>query len=158
MKEPYFYGLNLSKRIMKNSLSNKIFATGVVFVIIIVFSFLYLNREQPLTQSFSTQAHLTTSEFISLFDNKNSLHARRYVDKAIEIKGPLKKITHREGKYTLFLKSDEKGRYIMCEMQEDQLQKVKAINTDEIITVKGIFKGVLLDAILLNCIIIDSDL
>ena len=43
----------------------------------------------------------------------------------------------------------------MCEMQADQLEKIKNIKEDDIVTVKGIFKGVLLDAILLNCIIIN---
>ena len=101
------------------------------------------------------QAHLSSHEFISLFDTIDGNQSKQYIDKAIEIKGVLKKVTKREDRYTFFIDSDEEGRFIQCEMQIDQNQKVQSIQTNAIITVKGIFKGVLLDAILLNCILID---
>ena len=118
----------------------------------------YLNKKQPSTETYSTKAQLTPNEFISLFDNDNTNQAQQYVDEAIEIKGVLDKITFRDNKYTLFINSDKEGRFIMCEMQADQLESIQNIQKDEIVTVKGIFKGVLLDAILLNCIIINETL
>ena len=90
-----------------------------------------------------------------MFDSIDGNQVKGYVDKAIEIQGTLKKVTFRENKYTLFIDSDKEGQFIMCEMQTDQIEKIKSIKPDEIVTVKGIFKGVLLDAILLNCILID---
>ena len=133
----------------------KILSSGILLLVFLFALISYFNREQVSTQSINTQAQLTPNEFISLFDRTNSDQAKLYVDKALEIKGVLKKVTLREGTYTLFINSNEEGRFIQCEMQDDQIQKIKNIATDEIVTVKGIFKGVLLDAILLNCIIID---
>lgn len=142
--------------------NNKVRIQVIVFVITaIVLSFFvysYVNREQPNTQSFSTKAQLTPNEFISLFNNDNSNLAQQYIDEAIEIRGVLDKVTFRDNKYTLFINSDEEGRFILCEMQTDQKELIQDIQKNDVVTVKGIFKGVLLDAILLNCIIINETL
>ena len=132
-----------------------ILSTGIVFLVLMIMVYFHINREQPTTQSFDTHAQLSPNEFISLFDSIDGKEVKGYVDKAIEIKGMLKKVTFRENKYTLFIDSDKDGQFIMCEMQADQVEKIKSIQPNEVVTVKGIFKGVLLDAILLNCILID---
>jgi len=132
-----------------------ILTTGIALLVLGFMVYFYINREQPRTQYVDTQVYLSSHEFLSLFDTINGTQAKPYIDKAFEIKGTLKRVTVREGRYTLFIDSNEEGRFIQCEMQTDQTQKVQSIKTDEIITVKGIFKGVLLDAILLNCILID---
>ena len=131
-------------------------STATLLFVILFAIFSYLNKQPSNTQSFNTQVHLTPNQFISLFDSVNSRQAKQYVDKAIEIQGMLKKVTLRGEKYTLFISSNEEGRFIQCEMQDDQIQKIKKIAPNEIVTIKGIFKGVLLDAILLNCILIDE--
>jgi hypothetical protein len=145
--------MNLLKTKRRNL--SAILSTGIVLFVLAFMVYFHINREQPNTQFVDTQAHLSPNEFISLFDSINGYQAEQYVDKAIEIKGMLKKVTRREDTYTLFIDSHKDGQYIMCEMQIDQIEKIKSIQPDEIITVKGIFKGVLLDAILLNCILID---
>ena len=134
----------------------KMLSTATLLFLILFAIFSYLNKQPSNTQSFNTQVHLTPNQFISLFDSVNSRQAKQYVDKAIEIQGMLKKVTLRGEKYTLFISSNEEGRFIQCEMQDDQIQKIKKIAPNEIVTIKGIFKGVLLDAILLNCILIDE--
>lgn len=145
--------MNASKKKQINI--SAILSTGIVLFVLCFLAYFHINREQPATQSVNTHAQLSPNEFISLFDSIDGNQVKGYVDKAIEIKGILKKVTLRENKYTLFIHCDKEGQFIMCEMQTDQIAKIKSIQTDEIVTVKGIFKGVLLDAILLNCILID---
>ena len=127
----------------------------VVFLLLFM-AIIYINRVTPDTQSIDTHASLTTNEMISLLENTNSEHLKEYIEKAIEIKGVLKEVTHRGGKTTLILTGDEDSKYILCEMQDDQGIKVERLEKDTMIVVKGIFKGVLLDAILLNCILVDN--
>jgi len=147
------------KKIPKNTIPfSKILSTVAALLVVLFLVYSYANRQQPDTQSFHTKAQLTPNEFISLFDVDNTNQAQEYIDEAIEIKGVLEKVTFRDNRYTLFINSDEEGRFIMCEMQADQKELIKGIKENEIVTVKGIFKGVLLDAILLNCIIINETL
>ena len=145
----------MSQTTPKKSLISKILFAAILVAVFSFALYYYINREQAKTQTINTEAQLSPNEFISLFDSVNGEQAKDYVDKAIEIKGVLKKVTNRDNRYTLFISSSEQGRFIQCEMQKDQLEKIKSIQPEETITVKGIFKGVLLDAILLNCILID---
>lgn len=144
---------------LKNKMSfSKILSTVAVILVLFFMVYTHVNRQQPDTQSFNTKAQLTPNEFISLFDINNTNQAEEYIDEAIEIEGVLNKITFRDNRYSLFINSDQKGKYIICEMQADQTEIIKGMKEGEIVTVKGIFKGVLLDAILLNCIIINENL
>ena len=144
----------MSQTNRKNIIS-RISIVTILVIVIVTALYMYMCREQAKTQSFQTEAELSPNEFMSLFDSINDNQAKDYVDKAIEIKGVLKKVTKRDERYTLFINSTEEGRFIQCEMQADQIEKIKNIQTEDLVTIKGIFKGVLLDAILLNCIIID---
>lgn len=118
---------------------------------------IYANRNIPDTRFIDTHAQLTSNEFASLFDSENHPEIENLVDKAIEVRGVLKKITLKEGRYTLLLTSHQEGRFVLCKMQTDQNSGVVELAPGQNVIVKGVFKGVLLDAILLNCIIIDDN-
>ena len=118
---------------------------------------IYANKTTPNTRFIDTHAKLTSTEFVSLFDSVNHSNIKNFVDKAIEVKGVLKKMTLTEGVYTLLLTSHQKDRYVLCKMQNDQNSNIVNLSPGETIVLKGVFKGVLLDAILLNCIIIDQN-
>ncbi len=118
---------------------------------------IYANRNMPDTRFIDTHAQLTSNEFVSLFDDNNQPQIQGLVDKAIEVRGVLKKITLKEGRYSLLLTSNLKDRYVLCKMQINQNPNVVELAPGQNVIVKGIFKGVLLDAILLNCIIIDDN-
>jgi len=136
--------------------TNKKFRFLIVLLLLFFAMLFYMNRETPDTRSIDTHVSLTTNEMISLLEKESSKNLQDYIEKAIEIKGVLKEVTHRGGKTTLILAGDEDNKYILCEMQDDQAIKVEKLKNDTMIVVKGIFKGVLLDAILLNCILIDG--
>lgn len=126
-----------------------------VILAALIAGFWMIQSEIPKTQFVHTKAHFTPTEFISILDDTLDGTAKELVDQAIEIEGEIVKITERKGRYTAFLKSDVKGRYIQCEMQTDQVPALLQTKTNEKILIKGIYKGILLDAILLHCIIID---
>jgi hypothetical protein len=54
----------------------------------------------------------------------------------------------------LRLKGDDIGIFVLCQMQEDQNQDLVLLEEGDHVRVKGILKGFLKDAIMLNCIII----
>jgi len=91
----------------------------------------------PLTENLNTSKSFTVSELITKVDKKNILTLKPFIEKAIEVNGVLKKVTYQNNRYSLLL---------------------EGTNTiGEKIIVKGVFKGVLKDAILLNCILIGKE-
>lgn len=87
-----------------------------------------------------------TSESFNKFDN--------YIEKAINVKGFLTKINKQNEKYILTISSKNGKISSICNMQANQVEKIKALKVGDEITIKGIYKGYLIDMILLNCIII----
>lgn len=158
VKSPIFAIETMNNTPKYRLLFSRISPSAAILLVLMFLMHYHVNRQQPYTQSFDTKAQLTPNEFISLFDMNNTHQAKEYIDEAIEIQGVVEKVTFRDNTYSLFINSDKEGKYIICEMQADQNANVNQIKKGEIVTVKGIFKGVLLDAILLNCIIINDTL
>jgi hypothetical protein len=158
VKSPIFAIETMNNTPKYRLLFSRILPSAAILLILMFMVHYHVNRQQPDTQSFDTKAQLTPNEFISLFDLNNTHQAKEYIDEAIEIEGVLEKVTFRDNTYSLFINIDQEGKYIICEMQADQNDAVNQIQKGEIVTVKGIFKGILLDAILLNCIIIKETL
>ena len=135
---------------MKKSLS--------IILLLFLFVFIFIiNKETPDTRLIDTHASLTTNEMISLLDDQNNKHLDSYIEKAIEIKGILKEKNKKRGKLTLLLTGEKNTKFILCEMQDDQADKIQNLDIGTQVLIKGIFKGSLLDAILLNCILIDQE-
>ena len=117
--------------------------------------FLYFNKTEKDTRLIETEASLTTKELISYIDNANTDQLKNYIDKAIEVEGMLKELTFKNNRYSLLLTSENTDRLVLCEMQKDETSKAKALEEGTTVKIKGIYKGSLLDAILLNCIFIE---
>lgn len=137
-------------KILKKSLSL------ILPLLLIVFIFI-INKETPDTRLIDTHVSLTSNEMISLLDNEDSKFLDSYIEKAIEIKGVLKEINLKGDTYLLLLAGDKNTKFILCQMQDDQASKIQNLNLEKEVVIKGIYKGSLTDAILLNCILIDTE-
>lgn len=125
----------------------------LAIAIVVSLGIFYSNSEKKDIKGVRTQASLTTQElFLQLQEGKNS-NVAVYIEKVIEVKGTIKDITLRNGVYSIILNGSG-DRHIICEMQINQNPKVLKFKSGEKIVVKGILKGFLLDAILLNCIVV----
>ncbi|MFC4634906.1 hypothetical protein ACFO3O_13380 [Dokdonia ponticola] len=130
----------------------KIILLGCSALLFIYAIFRYLETPED-THNVKTQVSLSSNELISLMSNKVDSSFYQYVDKAIEIESVIKEINKKEGVYTLLLSGDDKDTLIICEMQKNQNVHIQKLTIGDPIVVKGVFKGFLKDAVLLNCII-----
>lgn len=109
------------------------------------------------TREAKTEISISTNDFLKGFTDVESTSSyEKYIDKAIEVKGVLHKSTYKKGVYTLLLKGNKFDTFVLCEMERDQKELIKPLQEGDQVKVKGILKGFLKDAILLNCIIIND--
>jgi len=106
----------------------------------------------PQTQKIKSATVLSANK-IDLSSEIDLKKFNHYIEKAINITGEIKDIKEHETHYTLILKANNKTS-IICKMQDDQIKNINTLQIGETITIKGIYKGYLIDMILLNCIII----
>ncbi|MEL6976133.1 MAG: hypothetical protein AAGL29_12155 [Bacteroidota bacterium] len=75
-------------------------------------------------------------------------------EEVVEIHGVIKEINTLNGRETLILQggADIKS-YIICDMKAGQTETLNQLHEKDSITLKGIYKGFLKDAIFLNCVL-----
>ncbi len=97
----------------------------------------------------------TVNEFSQKVGKKDSFLLKEFIEETIEVEGVLKEITSKYGSTSLLLEGKESELLVLCEMKKNQNTSHLKVGT--IVSVKGTFKGILHDAIMLNCILIDNE-
>lgn len=131
---------------------------GLILVALLLAGFLvffvWFNRSPDQNSIVrQTDIRITSAELIDSFRNNEIAANTAFVEKTIEVEGVVKDITFFNERYTVLLQGGDGLSCIMCDMQEDQIEELNLIKRGDKIVLKGICKGYLMDAILLNCII-----
>jgi len=123
-------------------------------LILIIATFLAAEFSKPSFQNTTNkQTHTQISTNDLIFEHKNQ-SLDKFIEKVIEVNGTLKEIKHQNNIHTLYLTDKGNTTYILCELQDDQINKTKNLSLGKKIRIKGVLKGHLKDIILLNCIIL----
>lgn len=125
-----------------------------------IFGYLYseFSRDVQDTIEQPTVAKMTYGELMREFAEGNKDILEGYIEQAIEVSGTLHQVSERNGVKTILLQDKEFEVMVICEMQSRQILPVENLKPGNKIRLKGIYKGVLKDIILLNCILLDNDL
>ncbi len=98
---------------------------------------------------------LTSHELLNQFTENEDIANVKYANKIILTKGTIKNIQINKGKGIITLKGKEST--IICELNKSENDKLSKLNKNQIITIKGICSGYLMDVLLMNCIIQKSN-
>ncbi|MEM9076975.1 MAG: hypothetical protein AAGC43_08045 [Bacteroidota bacterium] len=135
----------------------------ILFVILLLGLFLlrYLTvvtQKKPNENFLATKAelHVTSEDLVTSFLSNEELANATYVEKTIEVEGIVKEVTFLNNRYTVILQGSGEYMCIMCDMKEDQVAQVQTLAKGNSVVLKGICKGFLMDAILLNCVLVNK--
>ncbi len=106
------------------------------------------------TTEVSVSSDELTSTYILNEKNANSI----YRGKVIEVDGVVKKVSFLNNRNTVLLYGNDKYSNVLCDMQSNQIEKVKELKPGQKIRIKGVCKGFLKDAIVLNCMLINTQI
>lgn len=136
------------------------YKTHILFLIIIGLGLFYVinkyNETTPNTSFLKTEIELDTNAFIELVNTNNNVLSSELIEKTIQIEGVIKNITHRNNVRSIFLFTDNDSSSVVCQMQSNQKEIMSSMKAGDTIIVKGIYKGALLDPILLHCVIMNK--
>jgi len=140
--------------------SNSNINIGILFVIICIAAVIGLyaifNYKSIDIRKAKTEINITTNDLFENFDSDKEASFDKYIEKALEVKGTLHKVTRKGNKYSLLLRGNQIEKLVLCEMEVDQTSIVEKLEIGDEVKVKGILKGFLMDAILLNCIVLEE--
>ncbi len=136
---------------------NKILLLLLAFLSIV--SFIYYKVSNPYKidiETIATEKMVSANELVASFNTNEKLANTTFKGKIIEVNGIVKEITFLNNRNTVLLHGNIPSSSVLCDMQQDQLKAVKRLTIGEQVKLKGICKGFLKDAILLNCMLINK--
>ncbi|MBK9731412.1 MAG: hypothetical protein IPO83_09000 [Chitinophagaceae bacterium] len=128
-----------------------ILATLIIWILLGIFGWYYVNRPTGTLESTTPDYSLTSPAFFAQFNNNEEAANQQYLGKVIEVSGTVQDITVEEnGRLSITLNGDEMFG-VSCKMNADSEKLVQKINKGDGIVVKGRCSGKLMDIVLVNC-------
>lgn len=117
---------------------------------------LYWNQPpEKITANTEVEIQINASDLLSNFIEDESKANNDFVERIIEVSGVVKEVTFLNNRYTVLLQG--KGEYacLICDMDDTEVNGISKVAIGDTITLKGVCKGFLMDAILLNCVLVN---
>lgn len=130
-------------------------------IILIVFALAYsiylYNKPHINIEKAPTELKIEASDLIASFIHNEKKANSDFVEKVIEIEGIIKEVRNKDNTNTIYLETMIDSSHVICEMQKNQDLLVSSLKQNEKVKIKGICKGYLQDAIVLNCILVANE-
>ncbi|MEP7128153.1 MAG: hypothetical protein ABI729_04765 [Chitinophagales bacterium] len=128
-----------------------ILATLIIWILLGIFGWYYVNRPTGTLESTAPDYSLTSPTFFAQFNENEEAANQQYLGKVIEVSGTVQDITVEEnGRLSITLNGDDMFG-VSCKMNADSEKLVQKINKGDGIVVKGRCSGKLMDIVLVNC-------
>ncbi|WP_422349078.1 OB-fold protein [Flagellimonas sp.] len=99
------------------------------------------------------ELYISANDLVDLLEKKDAAGLLS-AEKVIEITGAIKEINEKNNRLTVILHVEGKEHpSIICDMMEGQEHLISKFEPTDTLVIKGVFKGILKDAIFLNCVV-----
>ena len=109
------------------------------------------NQLKPAEQ---VEYKMSSEDLVQAFVNDEIKATSLFAEKTIDVQGQLREISLLNERYTIILYGGSKFNGLMCDMNPGEVEKLKKLEKGDQIHLRGVCKGFLMDAILLNCILL----
>jgi DNA/RNA endonuclease YhcR with UshA esterase domain len=107
------------------------------------------NKPHVNVEEASADISITADKILNDFSSDENSANLKYLDKIIEVKGVVSEINIEKGIITIET-NDDFGN-VICHLSEEASRKISGLQEGQIIVVKGICTGFLMDVILVKC-------
>lgn len=118
-----------------------------------VVAILHYNKPHRSANSETPAFTLSTIQLIEAFAKDEEAANTLYLDKVLEVYGPIKEWTHDDAGVILLLGDASEFSSVSCKLEPGQEELLNKMSVGDRVYVKGICAGVLLDVVLTKCII-----
>ena len=123
-----------------------ILVLGIIGVFI---AYKMYNKPHVNVEEASADISITADKILNDFSSDENSANLKYLDKIIEVKGVISEINIEKGIITIET-NDDFGS-VLCHLSEEASRKISGLQEGQIIVVKGICTGFLMDVILVKC-------
>jgi len=131
----------------------------VVLVIItaiiaaVAYGFYLYFKPRPSVSGMTPEYTLMATELVSEYDANEMAANSKYLGKVIEVSGVIsEKLKDGKGGYTLTLQGADLAG-VGCQFEENARASLHPLAEGQVVSVKGICTGVLMDVVLVDCVV-----
>lgn len=140
---------------MKNKKIKIVFGFIILFSIAVIVGWSQYNKAHVNVNKVKADYVLTVDKFIKDYSTDETLADSNYVNKIIEIKGRLGSVSSSNGKLIATFSIPDSETGITCNFQSKETDKIARFKIGQIVTVKGICTGMLLDIMMKECVLVE---
>lgn len=130
---------------------------SVILLLLLSYAIWQYNKPHLDVLTENPDYKTTVEQLLKEFQIDEFKATEKYADKVIQLKGTIFDISLSDGNSVITLKNNDQLTGILCNMNpEDNLTAIK-LQKGELIEIKGICTGILLDVILVKCVIINNN-
>ena len=123
------------------------------YLILVFLIFLINCGSKSRMENLKSDHQIQASVLFDAFINNKMQANSDYLDKVLEVVGPLKKVDYDEAKtLVLTLDSNHEEGNVLCKMEKPGTQLISQIHLGETVKLKGRCLGYRLDVVLCNCV------
>lgn len=129
-----------------------IIITAVSFAIIVaILAYLWIFRKaEPSVNSKNADFEISAGELLQHFENDEVSASKTFVDKVIIVKGPVDTVSEDSLTITVYLREEDAFSGVLCSFDKSVIN-AEGLNKGNVVRIKGICSGYLLDVILNRC-------
>jgi hypothetical protein len=95
------------------------------------------------------------ANFFSTYEANEKQSDSLYIDRIIQVRGPVAEIQQEEElKYTIILRDEMAFTGVNCSMDEEFSDEIADLSIGDTVIIKGVCAGMLMDVILTRCVIV----
>jgi hypothetical protein len=131
---------------------------SILILAVIGFGFFYINQSKKGIDGIHAEFNISPEKLVQEFETNEEIANKKYLDKIILIEGKINSISTREdGPTTIVMNASNPMNSVSCELNKKESEKYLTIKNGDIIKIKGICSGLLMDVVLVDCVIVNED-
>jgi hypothetical protein len=120
------------------------------------YGFKEYSRKVPDTHELTAAFQIDAVDLVNKFDADAFAATDQYADKVIEVRGFVGSIHLTDTSGTVLLKAGTSISSVVCQVDKKNLGEIKQLHHGEMVIIKGICSGYLMDVIMVRCILVDK--
>ncbi|PWG05450.1 OB-fold protein [Polaribacter aquimarinus] len=132
-----------------------IIAILVIGIVGALVAYKMYNKPHVNVAKVSSDITLTANDIINDFSSDENKANTKYLEKIIEVTGVVSEVKIENGKGIISLKTNHDFGSILCHLSDKETKKINTLKEEQVIKIKGICTGYLMDVILVKCVIIN---
>lgn len=140
----------------KNSPVKKfLYSIGLIALVGLAIGLYLFFKAPPDVRTQAPDFRMTTNELVQAFSNEEVANLQ-FTGKVIEVTGTVSSVEASATNVTVYLETNDPLSGITCNFYQEEEKRVATIVAGEVVTVKGLCTGKLMDVVLTNSSIVEE--